>query len=252
MIIGIMGAMTQEIELLIPKIREKRFHRIGVRTFVTGELEGQEVVVVFSRMGKVAASTTATILIERFQVSLIIFSGVAGAISPKLKIGDIVISEQLVQYDMDASALPEFQKFEIPLLGKRFLDSNCGLVDKAQKASIDYLREDLVNDVGKRQLQTFGVEKQVVYRGLIGSGDRFIASKEDSQKLRTDLPALLCVEMEGAAVAQVAVENDIPFVVIRTISDRADHEAHIDFPKFVDQIASHFTSGVVLRLLKIL
>ncbi|HRQ28760.1 MAG TPA: 5'-methylthioadenosine/adenosylhomocysteine nucleosidase [Saprospiraceae bacterium] len=252
MIIGIMGAMTQEIELLLPKIADAFYHRVGVRTFITGKIKDQEVVVVFSRMGKVAASTTATILIERFHVKVIVFSGVAGAISHKLKIGDIVISEQLVQYDMDASALPEFGKFEIPLLGKGFLDSNCGLVDKAQKAAIDYVREDLVNDVGKKTLHSFGIEKPQVYRGLIGSGDQFIASKEASEQLRSDLPELLCVEMEGAAVAQVAVENEIPFVVVRTISDRADHDAHLDFPIFVDQIASHFTCGVVKRLLEIL
>lgn len=252
MIIGIMGAMTQEIELLIPGIEDKTCHKIGVRTFIAGKIGENEVVVVFSRMGKVAASTTATLLIERFKVDVILFSGVAGAIDQKLNIGDIVIAEKLIQHDMDASALTEYQKFEIPLLGKRFLDANCGLVDKAQKAAIDYLRDDLVNDVGKKALRSFDIKKPRVYRGLIGSGDQFIASKKASGQLRMALPELLCVEMEGAAVAQVAVENEIPFVVIRTISDRADHDAHIDFPKFVDQIASHFTCGVVRRLLEIL
>ncbi len=137
-------------------------------------------------------------------------------------------------------------------MGKRFLEANCGLVDKAQKAAFDYVREDLVNDVGKKVLESFGIDKPGVFRGLVGSGDQFIASKEASEQLRIDLPGLLCVEMEGAAVAQVAVENQVPFVVIRTISDRADHVAHIDFPKFVDQIASHFTCGVVVRLLDIM
>jgi len=252
MIIGIMGAMTQEIELLIPKVAEKKYHEIGVRTFISGKIGEKEVVVVFSRMGKVAASTTATLLIERFKVDVILFSGVAGAIDQKLRIGDIVIAEKLVQHDMDASALPEYQKFEIPLLGKRFFDANCGLVDKAQKAAIDYLREDLINDVGKKVLHSFGISKPGVFRGLVGSGDQFIASKEASDQLRAALPDMRCVEMEGAAVAQVAVENQVPFVVIRTISDRADHVAHIDFPKFVDQIASHFTCGVIRRLLEIL
>ncbi len=114
MIIGVMGAMTQEIELLIPKINEKIYHKIGVRTFISGKIDEKEVVVVLSRMGKVAASTTATLLIERCKVDVIIFSGVAGAIDQKLRIGDIVISENLVQHDMDASALPEFKQFEIP------------------------------------------------------------------------------------------------------------------------------------------
>ncbi len=250
--IGIMGAMTQEIDLLIPQVLNKHTETVGNRTFISGNILGKDIVIVFSRWGKVAASSTATTLIDRFGCDLIVFSGVAGALDNNLNIGDIVIGKTLVQHDMDASALPGFKKFEIPLMGNQFFESPPQLVDKAVAAAISYINSDMPNEISINKLKEFEISYPKVVSGLIASGDQFIASIDVSTGLLALLPDILCVEMEGAAVAQVAVEHGIPFIVLRTISDKADYSAHIDFPLFIEQIASHFTCGSVIRLLETL
>jgi adenosylhomocysteine nucleosidase len=250
--IGIMGAMTEEIKLLVPEIRNENILTIGGRNFISGKMLTHEVVLVFSRMGKVAASSTSTILIDRFHVDLLILTGVAGAIDPSLGIGDVVVADSLVQHDMDVSALSEFKRFEIPLLGKQFLDPPSDLVEKAFIAAKDYIRQDMPKELSPDKLKAFGISTPEVVKGMIGSGDQFIASVEKASELRSLLPGLQCVEMEGAAIAQVAVEHDIPFIVFRTISDKADHSAHIDFPKFIRLVAAHITCGCVKRLVSIL
>lgn len=250
--IGIIGAMVQEVEKLITRVDNKNITSLGNREFISGRLYQHEVVVVFSRMGKVAAASTSTTLIDLFNIELIIFTGVAGAINESLNIGDIVVGDRFVQHDMDASALPEFKRFEIPLLGEQFLIPPQELVMKATTAARDYIRLDLPVEISSAKLKEFGIAQPKVINGLIGSGDQFIATVDASTSLRSVLPDMLCVEMEGAAVAQVAAEHKVPFIIMRTISDKADHSAHLDFPKFIDQVASYFTCGSVLRLLKYL
>ncbi len=222
----------------------------GQRTFVSGRLHGREVVVVFSRWGKVAAASTATTLIERFGVGMLVFTGVAGALDRTLNVGDIVVGARLVQHDMDASAIPGVQRFEVPLLGTRFLDAPVELVARARSAAARFLDEDLRAAISPEVLAEFGIIAPKVVTGLIASGDQFIASDAVAEGLRCALPGLQCVEMEGAAVAQVAYEHGLPFIVLRTISDKADHSAHVDFRGFVTRIAAHFTCGCVIRLLQ--
>jgi len=250
--VGIIGAMTQEIDHLIPEIKNKEVVNVGNRKFISGNILHHKVVVVFSRWGKVAAASTATTLINLFKSEMLIFTGVAGAINESLNIGDIIVGNSFVQHDMDASALPGIKKFEIPLLGLQFLNPAADLVEKALKASDQYLNIDLPKEISLEKLKEFGISKPRVVSGLVGSGDQFIASSDTSMNLRSVLPEILCTEMEGAAVAQVSVEYDIPFIILRTISDKADHSAHIDFQKFVDQIASHFTCGSVMRFLEMI
>ena len=245
-----MGAMSEEIDILLPLLENRITHLVGPRTFTSGILANQEVVIVYSRMGKVAASSTATTLINVFNCQMILFTGVAGALSEKLNIGDIVVSSSLVQHDMDASALPGFAKFEVPLLDKQFFSPPLWLVNKALSASESYLREIMSAGIDSRILSKFGITTAKSMKGLIASGDQFIASKEFALNLLSFLPNILCVEMEGAAVAQVAEEYGVPYVVIRTISDKADHTAHIDFPSFVKEVATIFTCGVLIELLK--
>jgi len=250
--IGIMGAMVEEVAKIRSTMYVTNVESRGKREYVSGHLNGHDIVVVFSRWGKVAASSTATTLIERFGVDLMLFTGVAGAIDDRLEIGDIVVADKLVQHDMNASAIPGIKLYEVPLLGVQFFEISSDLASKAAQSAQDYITRDLSSDVPRYILQKFHIIQPTVVRGLIASGDQFITSNEVAQKLRASLPDVKCVEMEGAAVAQVAYEHDCPLVVIRAISDKANHSATIDFPKFIEHIASHFTCGIVFRLLDLL
>jgi len=219
-----------------------------MREYVSGQLQGKSVTVAFSRCGKVAASSTATTLIERFGVDFLVFTGVAGAVDRTLNVGDIVVADTLIQHDMDVSALG-LERFEVPLLGVSHFDVEQRLVGAALRAAETYLARNLSDDVGADALAEFHIIDPQVTKGTIASGDQFVTDDRTTQALRDHLPGLKCVEMEGAAVAQVAYEYGIPCVVLRTISDKADHSATVDFPRFVARAASHFTCGSVLRLL---
>jgi len=250
--IGIMGAMAEEVSQLRHHISKAKAETHGMREYVSGHILGKSVTVVFSRWGKVAASSTATTLVERYGVDCIVFSGVAGALDPGLNIGDIVVASRLVQHDMDASVLPGIAKYEIPLLGVSRFKVDERYVSSARRAAEAYLAEDLSGDVSDEALKEFRISGPQVTTGIIASGDQFIADATIAQSLRRQLPGLKCVEMEGAAVAQVAYEHSIPCIVLRTISDKADHSSVIDFPRFVSTIACHFTCGSVLRLVEML
>ncbi|MGA7214626.1 MAG: 5'-methylthioadenosine/adenosylhomocysteine nucleosidase [Terrimicrobiaceae bacterium] len=246
---GILGAMPHEVAFMERSMTVRRTVEAGMRTFFEGTWAGQEVVLVLSRVGKVSASITTLLLLERFGVTHIVFTGVAGAIEPALRIGDVVVAERLVQHDMDASPLPAFQRFEIPLLGTIFFEA--GLCDEACQAAIHYTQGDFLRDVTVEKRAAFGMDQPPkVYRGLVASGDQFLADPRKTAELREALPGLLCAEMEGAAVAQVCHEmGGIPNAIIRVISDQADHSAAVDFLRFVDDVAEYLTGGIVQSLL---
>jgi len=250
--IGIMGAMAEELSQLRRHMSVTEVETHGMREYVTGQLRGKAVTVVFSRWGKVAASSTATTLIERYGVNFLVFTGVAGALDPTLNVGDIVVADTLVQHDMDASMLPGIEKYEIPLLGVSRFKVEQRYVSAARRAAEMCLAEDLRGEVSDEALKEFKITEPCVTTGTIASGDQFIADETTAQGLLEQIPGLMCVEMEGAAVAQVAYEHGIPCVVLRTISDKADHSAVVDFPQFVSRIASHFTCGSVLRFVEII
>jgi adenosylhomocysteine nucleosidase len=243
--IGIVGAMPQEIDLIKEDFETDTVHEIAGRVYHTGKFCGVDSVLVFSRWGKVAAASTATTLIERFAVDCIIFTGVAGAVSPKLNVGDIVIADKLLQHDFDVSMFGNFEKFEIPLLGISRFPVDARLVEIARVAAEEYLESISPSSArgGGR-----GVESPAVHVGTIGSGDQFMADTKKIEALRIAIPDLLCVEMEGAAVAQVCHEYGIPYTVIRTISDKADHSAAMDFITFIRDIASHYSHGILKQL----
>lgn len=248
--IGILGAMEEEMALLTEQIANKHSEIMGKREYISGQIHNHDVCLVFSRWGKVAAASTATTLIQHHGVERLIFTGVAGGVDPQLNIGDIVVADNLVQHDMDASFLPGIAEFEIPLLGVADFRIEEKQVQAAMDAVETYLGSDLNQTVPKETLESFSITHPKVVRGTIASGDQFISSSEKTALLRKKIPELRCVEMEGAAVAQVAHEHDIPCLVLRTISDKADHDAIIDFPRFIASVASFFTCGSVLRLLK--
>jgi adenosylhomocysteine nucleosidase len=237
-----MGAMPQEIDLVIEDLTDRQTPiSIAHRDYHQGTLCGNDVVVVFSRWGKVAAASTVTTLIERFGVETVIFTGVAGAVSRQLNVGDIVIADQLIQHDFDASGTGLFPRFELPLIGLTHIPVEESLVGAAMQSATDFLKS------WDPKAHGYDMTPKV-RRGTIGSGDVFMADTARIQELEILIPGILAVEMEGAAVAQVCHEYGIPFAIIRTISDKADHTAGVDFLQFVGDVASYYSLGIVERM----
>jgi adenosylhomocysteine nucleosidase len=217
------------------------------RELLAGTLWDVPVVLAWTQWGKVAAAITATHVIAAYSPSAVIFTGVAGGLVPQVAIGDVVVADSLVQHDVDAS--PIFPRHEIPLLGRTSFSSDEGLRADLAAAADAFLAEDLPT-AAPAAGERFGIQRPVVHRGQIASGDQFISDRAVATDLVRRLPATLCVEMEGAAVAHVCHEHEVPFGVVRIISDRADTDAGIDFPAFLEQIASAYTQGILRRYLR--
>ena len=240
--IAIVSAMHHELRALLPLLHDPLSVRLAARDFHQGTIHGQPVVLVLSGIGKVAAATTAVLLMHEFNARELVFTGVAGGLRRGVKVGDVVVAQQLLQHDMDAS--PLFPRFEIPLTGRSRFEASANLADALAAAAQRCLdRADAL--VGTAHRIEFGIDAALVHRGLIVSGDRFVASAAASAELRALLPDALAVEMEGAAVAQACADFRRPFAVLRTISDRADDNAHVDFTRFIDEVASVYTRAIV-------
>jgi adenosylhomocysteine nucleosidase len=226
---AIVSAMHEELSAVLALMPdEHRVTRAG-RDFFDGHLHGKPVVAVLSRIGKVAAATTAALLIDRFHVDRIVFTGVAGGLAAGVARGDVVIADAFMQHDLDAS--PIFPKYEVPLYG----------VDRF--ATDAALTRELAAAVARALPGTR------VHRGLVASGDRFVSTNAESRALQAALPEALAVEMEGAAIAQVCHDFGVPFAAVRTISDRADDEAHGDFVTFIRDVASRHSAAIIEALL---
>lgn len=247
--IGILSAMDDEIRLLIDDLELHDEQSIANRRYLRGNLYGNDVVLALSRWGKVAAAQTATTLINVFGATRLIFTGVAGGVDPTLEIGDIVISTELLQHDVDASAVVPMKRFEIPLLGISHFKADALMRQSAEDAANRYASA-VDSDIDRLHLDRYSITVPRVVSGLIASGDVFVADPLRTAELREALPALQCIEMEGAAVAQVCYEHGVAFVVIRAISDKADHSAVIDFPQFVANIAAHYSRGILKGMLR--
>jgi adenosylhomocysteine nucleosidase len=197
------------------------------REFWLGELHGQPLVLALSRIGKVAAATTATTLIEAFGAGRVVFTGVAGGVGPGVNVGDVVVAGEFVQHDLDVS--PLFPRYEVPLYGR-------------ERFACDA-------DLSARLAQAVRAGGYTLHQGLIASGDRFVSAAEEARQLQAALSAAghapLAVEMEGAAVAQVCFDYGVPFAAMRTISDRADDTAHGDFSTFVNEVASRYALAII-------
>lgn len=247
--IGIISAMQEEIQALHSFIKNEKITKKGKREYYDGILFGQPIVMVFSRWGKVASATTTTQLINDFDVDEIIFTGVAGSVHEEINIGDIVIGKNLYQHDMDAS--PLLEKFEIPLLQKKYFETNKSKRNMLLLATEKFL-QSIHDHISKDQLLSYYIEKPEIFIDDIASGDLFISTNEQIQSIKTNLPNVACVEMEGAAVAQVCYEYEIPFSIIRTISDKANDNAHIEFQKFAKDIASNYALGILKNYFELL
>lgn len=249
--LGIISALHEEQQGLIEAMEGPVRHTHGMRDYTLGTLWEIDAVCVLSRIGKVAAAMTASILVEKYGVTHILFTGVAGSGDSRVKVGDIVVADCLLQHDMNAS--PLFPRFEVPLTGLQRFGSDLELSDVMAAASEQFLRGEAVKRAERRvereqESEEFALQQATVHRGLIASGDQFISSAAHLRQLKQDLPDLLAVEMEGAAVAQVCFELAVPFTVMRTISDNANEEAAIDFMRFVQTVASRYAFGVVKKL----
>ncbi|MDB5796852.1 MAG: 5-methylthioadenosine/adenosylhomocysteine nucleosidase [Paucimonas sp.] len=243
--IGIISALHEEQAGLVGQMEGATVSRRGMRDYVSGHLWGQQAVCVLSRIGKVAAAATTATLIESFKVTEILFTGVAGGAGDGVRIGDLVIAEQLVQHDMDSR--PLFPRFEVPLTNLDRFASDRHLSDRLARACQAFIDQDLRHALSDEDRSLFRLEAPRLHRGMVGSGDEFIHGKERLGQLRCLLPDLLAVEMEGAAVAQVCFEFGIPFAVVRTISDEADANSPVNFVHFIDKVASRYAYHLVRR-----
>lgn len=222
---AVVSAMHEELAAVLALLPEEHRQVAAGREFWLGHLHGQDVVAVLSRIGKVAAATTATVLIERFGVARIVFTGVAGGLAPGVDVGDVVVADSFLQHDLDAS--PIFPRYQVPLYGVDRFAADPELSSLLERAA---------------RLALPGVR---LHRGLVVSGDRFVSTSAESRALQAALPQALAVEMEGAAIAQVCHDYGIAFAAVRTVSDRADDDAHGDFTRFVLEVASRHSAAIV-------
>jgi adenosylhomocysteine nucleosidase len=244
---GILGALPQEVALIKRGMTARRSVAVGTRTFHEGEWGGRRIVLALSRVGKVSAALTTALLLERFGVDRVIFTGVAGALDPGLRPGDVVIADRLLQHDMDAR--PIFPRFEVPLLNRS--EFPAALAPEAEAAARAYIAGALEAEIPAERRAAFGIATPSVRRGLVISGDQFVGGAAQAAALRGVQPDALGVEMEGAAVAQVCHEmGGVPAAIVRVISDRADGSAAVDFQRFVDDIAEYLTGGIVRVMLE--
>lgn len=226
--IGILSAMPEEVGVILDNLKNIKSSKFGDLELFTGEWSRKNkdkliITIAWSGWGKVSAARAATRLlstkINHFPVEIALFTGVAGAVDGKLNQWDIIVSDSIIQHDMDAR--PIFDKYVIPALNKKIIHPN--------KQNIDLVFRSIANALDNGTLQNFGN----VYKGLIATGDMFINDKIKIKKLSKDLIGLLAVEMEGASFAQVASQEGIDWIVIRVISDSANEEAVDDFNKFI-------------------
>jgi adenosylhomocysteine nucleosidase len=223
--VAIVSAMAEELAALLAEARDTTVQIHAGRRFHVGMLHGVPVVLVLCGIGKVAAAMTTTLLAERFAPQGLVFTGVAGGLGDGVRVGDVVVAESLLQHDMDAS--PLFPRFEVPLTGRSRFDTDPGLTT----ALLDAAR-------------ALGDTAPALHHGLVISGDRFVSAAAECAALRQVLPDALAVEMEGAALAQVCHDLGLPFAVLRSISDRADDSAHVDFTQFI-QVAAQASAAIV-------
>ena len=217
--IGIIGAMEEEVSQLIEAMEQKeKVTRAGM-DFYCGNLNGKDVVIVQSGIGKVNMALCTQILADKFDVKAVINTGVAGGLYKDIEIGDIVISKDAVQHDVDATVFG-YKVGEIPRMDTSYFEADKDLIELAKKTC-----EEVNPDIN-------------CYVGRVVSGDQFISSKEVKNHLIEEFNGS-CTEMEGAAIAQGAYLNKIPYVVLRAISDKADDSATMDYPTFESEAARH-------------
>ena len=217
--IGIIGAMDEEVEQLVEVMEITREETKACMTFKAGKLAGKDVVIVRSGIGKVNAAACTQILVDDFKADYIINTGIAGSLKAEIDIADVVISSDVLHHDMDATGFG-YPLGQIPRMDVLSFEADKHLVDIAKEACAKVLPE-----IG-------------THIGRVVSGDQFITDK-DTKKRLVETFAAYCTEMEGAAIAQAAYLNSIPFLIIRAISDKADDSASMDYGEFERKAIEH-------------
>ncbi|MBZ9635941.1 5'-methylthioadenosine/adenosylhomocysteine nucleosidase [Clostridium sp. FP1] len=228
--IGIIGAMSEEVEFLLRDMELETSEVKANMKFSLGTIHNKNVVIVTSGIGKVNAAVCAQILIDDFKVDYLINVGIAGGTKKNIYPGDIVIANNLVQHDIDTSAFGD-RIGQIPRLDTFDFKCDKKLIDHARQACED-------------------ISGHNYFVGRIVSGDQFIANIDKIKWLNSEFECLAC-EMEGASIAQVCYLNEIPFVVIRSISDNANNGAHMEYEKFKD-IAVENSTKILNNMLKLI
>lgn len=228
--VGILAAMYEELEAVLADLEQQSTEYVIGRTFHRGVLHGHETVAVVAGIGKTAVATTTTLLIQHFGADCILLTGAAGRVSTDLAVGDVVVASHLVHHDLDAS--PIFPRYHVPTLGIAELETDAAISSLAHAAAEAFIAEEVTT-------------RAKVASGLVLSGDQFMGPAALTD-LRRRFPAGLAVEMEGAAVAQVCIEAQTPYAVVRSISDDGDAGS---FVRFLREDCGRYASGIVARLL---
>ena len=242
--VALLGAFDEEVEILEGQLINPKAHTIEGIQFLTGTLNEQNVVIARTGVGKVNAAMTATLVIEHFRPNRVIFTGVAGGLNPDLQIGDIVIAKKTAQHDLGRLESAEIENFGVrnPINGKRnpvFFSADPGLLQ---------ITETVLADIKLSPLQTpQGQRYPRITTGTIVTGDVFVASHAKKTDLHKNLGAD-AVEMEGAAVAQICWQHNVPCLVIRSLSDNAGANASEDFRKYY-KIAARNSAALVTRII---
>lgn len=247
--IAIISAVHEELAEILTLMPDEQKIVAGGRDFWQGSLQGHEVVAVLSGIGKVAAATTATVLMERFQPQQVIFTGVAGGLAMGVEVGDIVVGTAFMQHDLDAS--PLCPRWEVPGYGRSRFVADMALTQVLHEAAKDAVKW-LPKLLNEPTLRVFGLHSPSVHQGELVTGDHFVSTEADGNVLRQMLPQALAVDMETAAVAQVCHDYGVPFGAVRTVSDRADDAATVDFQQFLEQIARHYSGRIIRKALNLL
>lgn len=232
--IGIIGAMDIEVDTLKASIDNCKTEKVGEMTFFSGTLNGAEVIVVKCGIGKVNAARCAQTLADRFSAAAIINTGIGGGIGDGLAVGDIVIGESLVQHDFDVSGFGYAK-------GYMFL----GDKDKPTEYIADKRLIELIENAALKHIPA-----QRIKRGIIATGDIFVSDAEKKSEIRNGFNALV-TEMEGAAIAQTARANNIPFAVVRALSDLADGSAAESYEAFEKETA-YLSAEIIKSFLSML
>lgn len=232
---GIIGAMESEVQNLITRMEGVSYGEKAGRRFAVGQLAGKEVVVVQSGIGKVAAAITAQILVDEFGVDALLNTGMAGGLDSRLAVKDLVIATAALQHDFDITAFGHARGF---MYGEDDQKPTLFVADAALCAKARAAAEAVL-PVGSKAID-----------GIVASGDIFVDDSALKAQLRDSFGAA-AAEMEGAAIAQAAVANGVPFVILRTISDLAEHQANISFDEleqYVGKLAGDITVALLASL----
>jgi adenosylhomocysteine nucleosidase len=216
--VGIIGAMEQEIQILRDSLVNKKSHKLAGFDIYTGLLDGVDVVLLQSGIGKVNASVSTALMLQQFSPDCIINTGSAGGCDESLDVGDIVVSSELIHHDVDVTAFG----YELGQMARM---------------PVSYKPDELLASIAKQCIESVVGAKTV--RGLIATGDTFVSSADKVNAIKTAFPSVKAVEMEAAAIAQTCFLFDTPFLVVRALSDIAGKSSNLSFADFIETASKH-------------